>query len=165
MHASGSKKRKDDPKVVVKSLNNVYNCPRPAKNRNVKSPWLATHYEDRIRIQPTWKRSAFKSTILSDFNSEVSRSTCYMARKRAIDETQGSYEEQFLRLRDYGEEIIISNPGNAFIIQTERASEEELPRFKMVYVCFHGFKVGFLTGCKPFIHLDACHLKGPCRNM
>ncbi|GAV58780.1 hypothetical protein CFOL_v3_02313 [Cephalotus follicularis] len=102
MYASGSEKRKDDPTVVVKSLKNVHNCPRPAKNRNVKSPWLATQYEDKIRIQPTWKLSEFKSTILSDFNSEVSRSTCYSVRKRANDEIQGSYEEQFSRLRDYG---------------------------------------------------------------
>ncbi|GAV87424.1 hypothetical protein CFOL_v3_30850 [Cephalotus follicularis] len=101
---------------------------------NVKSPWLAKHYEDRIMIQPTWKLSTSKSTILSDFNTEMSRSTCYRSRKRANDEIEGSYEEQFLRLIDYGEEIIRSNSGTTFIIQTERASEEELPRFKRVYV-------------------------------
>ncbi|GAV74104.1 hypothetical protein CFOL_v3_17585, partial [Cephalotus follicularis] len=50
--------------------------------------------------------------------TEVSQSTCYRARKRANDEIEGSYEEQFLRLKDYGEKIIRSNPSNTFIIQT-----------------------------------------------
>lgn len=30
-------------------------------------------------------------------------------------------------------------------------------------MCFKACKDGFLAGCKSFIALDVCHLKGPCQ--
>ena len=34
-----------------------------------------------------------------------------------------------------------------------------LPYFERIYICFDSCKKGFLTGCRPIIGLDACHLK------
>ncbi|KAL0414385.1 UNVERIFIED_CONTAM: hypothetical protein Sradi_1640200 [Sesamum radiatum] len=34
-------------------------------------------------------------------------------------------------------------------------------KFKRFYVCFAAVKKGFLSGCRPFIGVDGCHLKGP----
>ncbi|KAG8387276.1 hypothetical protein BUALT_Bualt02G0004600 [Buddleja alternifolia] len=33
--------------------------------------------------------------------------------------------------------------------------------FGKFYVCFKGLKDGFLAGCRPYIGVDGCHLKGP----
>ena len=38
---------------------------------------------------------------------------------------------------------------------------DEVPHFKRVFVCFEVVRNGFLEGCRPFIGLDGCHLKGP----
>ena len=35
----------------------------------------------------------------------------------------------------------------------------EVPHFERLYICLEGCKKGFLAGCRPFIDLDACHLK------
>ena len=35
------------------------------------------------------------------------------------------------------------------------------PVFQRLYVCFEACKTGFKNACRPFIGLDACHLKGP----
>ncbi|KAK3032605.1 hypothetical protein RJ639_037369 [Escallonia herrerae] len=41
-----------------------------------------------------------------------------------------------------------------------RPSPDLAPVFKRVYVRFEAYKTGFLAGCRPFIGLDGCHLKG-----
>ena len=34
-----------------------------------------------------------------------------------------------------------------------------MPYFERLYICLEGCKKGFLARCRPFIGLDACHLK------
>ena len=34
-----------------------------------------------------------------------------------------------------------------------------VPYFERLYICLVGCKKGVLVGCKPFIGLNACHLK------
>ena len=42
-----------------------------------------------------------------------------------------------------------------------RANLDDTPTFKFLYVCFEAIKTGFLEGCRPFIGVDGCFLKGP----
>jgi len=46
------------------------------------------------------------------------------------------------------------------ILQTEMDNENAEPKFKRMYIRYNAQKVGFLGGCRPFIRLDGCHLKG-----
>ena len=46
------------------------------------------------------------------------------------------------------------------ILQIEMENENAEPKFKRMYIRYNAQKVGFLSGCKPFIGLDGCHLKG-----
>ena len=39
-------------------------------------------------------------------------------------------------------------------------NENAEPKFKRMYMRYNAQKVGFLGGCRPFIGLDGCHLKG-----
>ncbi|GAV73793.1 hypothetical protein CFOL_v3_17276, partial [Cephalotus follicularis] len=89
----------------------------------------------------------------------------YRARKLAAKEIEGSYEEHYMRIRDYGNEILKSNKGSTFILETERCGVDDLPRFQIVYICLNGRRIRFLNGYRPIIHLDDCHLKGPCRDL
>ena len=38
-----------------------------------------------------------------------------------------------------------------------------VPYFERIYICLEGCKKEFLAGCRPFIGLDACHLKNKSR--
>lgn len=49
--------------------------------------------------------------------------------------------------------------GNSIKINTERPLPTIQPRFESFYFCFEGLKQGFLSGCRPFIGVDGCHLK------
>lgn len=39
------------------------------------------------------------------------------------------------------------------------------PIFQRFFLSFPALKVGYLTGCRPFIGLDGCHLKGPYKGV
>ena len=56
--------------------------------------------------------------------------------------------------------ILRTNVGSRVILQTEMENENVEPKFKRMYIRYNAQKVGFLGGCRPFIGLDECHLKG-----
>ena len=56
--------------------------------------------------------------------------------------------------------ILRTDVGNRVILQTEMENENAEPKFKRMYIRYNAQKVGFLGGCKPFVGLDGCHLKG-----
>ena len=56
--------------------------------------------------------------------------------------------------------ILRTDVGSRVILQIEMKNENAEPKFKRMYIRYNAQKVGFLCGCKPFIGLDGCHLKG-----
>ena len=50
--------------------------------------------------------------------------------------------------------------GSKVILQTEIENENTKPKFKKMYIKYNAQKIGFLGGCRPFVGLDGCHLKG-----
>ena len=39
-------------------------------------------------------------------------------------------------------------------------NEDAEPKFKRIYIRYNAQKVDFVGGCRPFVGLDGCHLKG-----
>ena len=50
--------------------------------------------------------------------------------------------------------------GSKVILQTKMENEDAEPKFKRIYIRYNAQKVDFLGGCRPFVGLDGCHLKG-----
>lgn len=71
---------------------------------------------------------------------------------------EGSYQEQYSELWDYGAELKRSNLRSTIEIRSETNSEGK-PVFKRMYICFHGCRAGF-ANCRPMIGLDGYHVKG-----
>ena len=55
---------------------------------------------------------------------------------------------------------LITNVGSKVILQTEMENKDAKPKFKRIYIRYNAQKIGFLGGCRPFVGLDGCHLKG-----
>ena len=84
----------------------------------------------------------------------------YRSRKAARELNTGNEEAQYGLLRDYADMILRTDVGSRVILQIEMKIENAEPKFKRMYIRYNAQKVGFLSGCKPFIGLDGCHLKG-----
>ncbi|GMP97840.1 hypothetical protein CsSME_00045945 [Camellia sinensis var. sinensis] len=69
-------------------------------------------------------------------------------------------------MQSYCEEIRRSNPGSTIIMQVHEIQPEDEDdvgkfRFERIYVCLGASKQGFIAPCRPYIGVDACHLRGP----
>ncbi|XP_048494436.1 uncharacterized protein LOC125494729 [Beta vulgaris subsp. vulgaris] len=58
-------------------------------------------------------------------------------------------------LARYAVEILKSNRNNTIKLQMN------VNVFERAYICFEALRRGFMGGCRPFISLDGCFLKGP----
>ncbi|KAL7264275.1 hypothetical protein ACSBR1_002268 [Camellia fascicularis] len=108
------------------------------------------------------------------FGIEASRIQLYRAKRRCKEELEGDHGSQYVLLPTYVEEINKTNPGSLVVINYDRPSTpisedgEELdptipqyPLFQRIFISFDAMKAGFINGCRPFIGVDGCHLKGP----
>ena len=80
----------------------------------------------------------------SRFSVDLSLSQVYRSRKVARGLNTGNEEQQYSLLRDYA----------------KMENENAQPKFKRMYIMYNAKKQRFLNGCKPFVRLDGCHLKG-----
>ena len=51
--------------------------------------------------------------------------------------------------------------GTIAIIKADRPHPDSPPIFMRCFIMYEAKKRVFLAGCRPFIGLDGCHLKGP----
>ena len=97
---------------------------------------------------------------MQQISVDLSLSQLYRSRKVARGLIIGNEEAQYGLLRDYAKMVRRIDVGSKVILQTETANENAEPNFKRMYIRYNVQKVGFLGGCRPFVRLDGCHLKG-----
>ena len=130
------------------------------KNGQVTSAYVAKRYLEDFGKNPNWEVSGVKNHMMQKISVDLSISQVYRSRKAARGLIIGNEEAQYGLLRDYAEMILRTNIGSRVILQTKMANENAKPNFKKMYIRYNAQKVGFLSGCRPFVGLDGYHLKG-----
>ncbi|KAK9287670.1 hypothetical protein L1049_016108 [Liquidambar formosana] len=100
-----------------------------------------------------------------DFRFKKNESTrvtavLYRAKRRAIEQIEGNAAKQYMKIRVYAMMILRHNPGSAAWVKVERPQLDVAATFQRLFVVFDAQRRGLLAGVRPFIGLDACHLKG-----
>uniref|UniRef100_A0A2N9H765 CCHC-type domain-containing protein n=1 Tax=Fagus sylvatica TaxID=28930 RepID=A0A2N9H765_FAGSY len=141
------------------------------KNPRMTTKFLAKKLVGRVKDQPDIKLRSIQKKVHKKYVTHISQSKAYRAKAKAMDILEGSHIEQYNMLWDYCEELRRSNPGSTVLMKVQSFNEGEMeaedvsqirdPVFQRLYVCFEACKTGFKNACRPFIGLDACHLKGP----
>ena len=121
---------------------------------------MAKRYFEDFGKNPNWEVSSVKHHMMQKISIDLSLSRVYRSRKAARRLITGNEEAQYGLLRDYAEMILRTDVRSRVILQTEMENENAEPKFKRMYIRYNAQKVGFLGGCRPFIGLDGCHLKG-----
>ncbi|XP_074327771.1 uncharacterized protein LOC141665686 [Apium graveolens] len=127
---------------------------------NVK--YLCEVFGDRIRKNPQWSCKEMAETIKNELEIEVPRIKVLRLRKMALEGIAESLRQHYARVRDFGQEVLLSNPKNTVKISTTRLNPEDPVKFKRIYVCYYALKAGWKAGCRPVIGLDGCFLKTVC---
>uniref|UniRef100_A0A2N9H486 PB1-like domain-containing protein n=1 Tax=Fagus sylvatica TaxID=28930 RepID=A0A2N9H486_FAGSY len=92
-------------------VRSVHTCSRAFHSRAVSSRWVAKKYIDHFRINPDMELDELIGKVMKDHEVELSRSKAYRAKQYAKVLIEGSYLEQYRRVRDYCEELMRTNPG------------------------------------------------------
>ena len=100
---------------------------------------------------------------MHDFKVDVTKYKVYRAKRKAFEIIHGDYKESYGRLWDYATTLQKTNEGSCVVVKVVRTIPTSPAIFQRMYVSFAAMKKGFKEGCRPFIGLDGCHLKGPYR--
>ncbi|KAH7865138.1 hypothetical protein Vadar_002763 [Vaccinium darrowii] len=96
-----------------------------------------------------------------NYGIEASRIQLYREKRKALEVIEGNHSHSYPLLTTYASEVRKSNPGSLVKMQCDRMSINHNPVFKRFFISFEALGTGFMTGCRPFIGIDGCHLKGP----
>lgn len=133
---------------------------RPAtRNRHVSTTWLAKRYLDTIRLNPDVPVEAFKQQVMKDLQVQISTPSAYRTKRKAMALIDGEHKDQYKDLWDYCLEVKRAMPDSSVFLKRD-GDFQDVDRFKRFYVCLGPLKKGFKEGCRPFICLDGCFLKG-----
>ncbi|KAI8554265.1 hypothetical protein RHMOL_Rhmol05G0084700 [Rhododendron molle] len=143
----------------IKKINADHCCTTKYMNKYATAKWIADKYIDNLIDEPNKKVKTLKNDVRREWMLDVSRKKIYRVKKVALDKIRGKHEEQYLRIRDYCQILINKNPGSTALLKVERMSCNVF--FQRMFICFDAQAKRFLDGCRPFIGLDACFLKGP----
>ncbi|XP_043699907.1 uncharacterized protein LOC122650570 [Telopea speciosissima] len=119
--------------------------------------------EDKLRSDPDMKKETMKQLLKDKWQLEPHKMQYYRARVRAREWNEGSHAESYALLPKYGNKLLEKNAGSNYVIESKPRTVllKEVRVFRHLFIYFEACKKGFLNGCRPFIGLDGCHLKGP----
>ncbi|XP_070042533.1 uncharacterized protein [Nicotiana tomentosiformis] len=87
----------------------------------------------------------------------------YLA-KRFNERIKEQHNIRVIKILDYKDEFLRSNPGSTYIVKlSDETFEGGKKIFLGFYICFHAMKKSYLAGCRPCIGLDGYFLKEVCR--
>ncbi|KAL0014667.1 hypothetical protein SO802_001736 [Lithocarpus litseifolius] len=153
----------------LRTLTLEYTCSRSYKNPRCTSSYIGKKLMKKVKRQPNIKLKDIQEAVHDKYTLNISAGKASRARDKAREYVDGAYTQQYNQLWEYCEELRRASPGSTILMKVhtfhdgDLAAEMDLvcgvPYFERLYICLEGFKKGFLAGCRPFIGLDACHLK------
>ncbi|XVF66909.1 hypothetical protein PTKIN_Ptkin10aG0077400 [Pterospermum kingtungense] len=147
--------------MQVKTFIEEHSCAVSFKNKLVDTKMIFEQLETDIKNQPKMKLKELQLRIKEKCHVDVNMTRCKRAKCMVKQKLASNYEEEFTVLRDYAEELLDKNPGSTVILNVDRVTPNSPPMFKRIYICFDALKKGWKKGCRPWIGVDGCFLKGP----
>ena len=110
-----------------------------------------------MKTNPSISIKVIGDLLRENYKVSVDKQRLYNAKKKALAGLAKDHAKCFGLLRRYAYMLIQSNPGSAVHICTQ----DPQPTFQMMFLSFEAQTIRFIEGCRPFIGVDECHLKGP----
>ncbi|KAM0860004.1 hypothetical protein ACQ4PT_046820 [Festuca glaucescens] len=147
---------KGEKTFVIRKMKLKRTCPTTTDSTRVSARWLAAKYESLFRSDPNTTIQTVIDSARQHFGVEVPKMMAYRAKWLAIDAVLGDHKEQYVRLRDFAQTVVDTNPGSRVIVTTVTLAPSldnphPGPTFHGLFFCINGAREGFLKGCRPFI--------------
>ncbi|GJZ26685.1 uncharacterized protein Tco_0570938 [Tanacetum coccineum] len=144
----------------VKNLKETHTCMRSnmGGNKHATQGWIASVLTDKIKSDGDATVTELKSWLMKNYNVNLPYHKVFRGKEQAYTDMYGTWDDSFIQLGDFKEELQNRNPGSVVDIDFEMVGGKKC--FKRFFISLVACSKGFLAGCRPYISLDACHLKG-----
>ncbi|KAH9648644.1 SWIM-type domain-containing protein [Citrus sinensis] len=144
----------------IKTFQPKHICARGNDNYEANSTWIAATFLHLFRANPQLNIEVIISELLRRFGIKCSNQRLYRAKNKALELLGQDHKANYTKLYRYMHAILISNPGSTVTIDRDWLGGGQNPHFQRFFVMFDANRRGFFEGCRQFIGLDDCHLKG-----
>nr|XP_015629558.1 uncharacterized protein LOC107280309 [Oryza sativa Japonica Group] len=138
---------------MVKQYVGSHTCRKEWELKAVTARYLAGRFIEEFRGDDKMTLASFAKKVQKSLNITPSRHKLGRARQIAREAIYGDEIAQYDQLWDYAQELRRSNPGSKFFSNLHNGC------FHTLYVSMDASKRGFLSGCRPLICFDGCHIK------
>nr|KAJ0211058.1 hypothetical protein LSAT_V11C400164750 [Lactuca sativa] len=123
--------------VYVKKTVEVHTCTRSNKggNKRATQGWIANLVTNKLKSDGDVAPYELRNWIMKNYNVDVSYLKVFRGKEQAYIDMYGSVVE----------------------IEFDKVGGNKI--FKRFFICLATSSRGFVAGCRPYIGLDACHLK------
>ncbi|KAD7479804.1 hypothetical protein E3N88_02940 [Mikania micrantha] len=152
--------KQDGITFEVKSFIEAHSCTRSNKggNKHASQGWIASVISDKLKSDGDVSVKELQKWVMQNYNVDVSYMKVFRGKEQAYTDIYGKWEDSYMKINDFKEELLRRNPGSVVDIEFERKGNKKL--FFRFFISLVACLKGFLDGCRPYISLDACHLKG-----
>ncbi|KAG8377755.1 hypothetical protein BUALT_Bualt08G0066000 [Buddleja alternifolia] len=146
----------------IRQYNPKHKCARSYEIKNCTFGWMSRKYTIKFILDPKRNVKGFINDVIEEIGFSISQFQAYRAKSLALKAIEGNAEEQYTKLWNYAQEMRRLNPGSTVIMQMTEVDGQGMGRkFDKFYVGLNGLRKGFMSGCRPILGVDGCHLKGP----
>ncbi|KAL4587087.1 hypothetical protein LXL04_011737 [Taraxacum kok-saghyz] len=144
----------------VRKIVEGHTCTRSNKggNKRATQGWIANIIVDKLRSDGDVCPGELRKWIMKTYNVEIPYLKVFRGKQQAYTDMYGKWEDSFMMMDVFRQELLNRNHGSVVEIDFDIVGEKR--RFKRFFISLAACSRGFLVGCRPYISLDACHLKG-----
>ncbi|XP_020106676.1 uncharacterized protein LOC109722909 [Ananas comosus] len=162
IHAS---RLQDSLVFQIKTLQGEHTCTSANRCRNkvATQSWVCNRVIEWLRLEGDLSTTELRKRLQQKYHVDLTYSKIFRGKEMALSKIHGHWEYSYQRIYDFKEEIGRRNSGSHVEIKLQVINEEH--HFQRVFLAFGPCIQGFLNGCRPYIALDGCHLKGKHRGV
>ncbi|XP_073154160.1 uncharacterized protein [Henckelia pumila] len=158
------KKLKNDKVRVTATW--AHTCVRNLKSSGATASWIANEFREEYKYNQEKSVEDLNSALRSKYGMHASSSKLFRARKIAMQAAMGDHETSYAKIPRYITAIKDSYGGAFIKLKCDGLDINNqicTPKFERIFISFESQYQGYIKGCRPFIGVDGCFLKGPYR--
>ncbi|KAH9752681.1 SWIM-type domain-containing protein [Citrus sinensis] len=126
---------------------------------------IAATYLHIFKSTPEVSVKLIAAELLKKYGIECSVHRLYRAKQKALELLGQDHKKSYSKLSRYQQALIKYNPGSTVAIERELNGDTAHPVFKRFFMMLDASRRGFFEGCRQFVGVDGCHLKGPYKGV
>lgn len=126
-------------------------------NKRAIQGWIANIVTEKLKSDGDISPMELRKLIMKTYNDNVRYLKVFRGKEQAYTDIHGKWEDSFMKMDVFREELLNRNQGS--VVEIDFDVVGGMKRFKRFFISLAACSRWFLAGCRPYISLDACHLK------